>query len=103
MRTFPLLAIVALSACAAAAEPPAARPAAAGTGPSVAVVIASQGSAAVLPATGQAFAPAPGTPLLRTDVVTAPPRGFVLLALGNGWLVRVDEEIALAVADIALL
>jgi hypothetical protein len=79
------------------------RPEGAGTGETVGHVYLVQGDATVKAANGHAFQAASGLPLLRTDEITAPSGGFVVLRLRNDYLVRIDEELALTVTDIVLL
>ena len=79
------------------------RPQGAGTGDTVAHVHIVDGAATVKAANGFVFKAAPGIPLLRSDEITAPISGFVVLRLRNNFLVRIDEDLALTVSDILLL
>ncbi|HEX2569952.1 MAG TPA: AgmX/PglI C-terminal domain-containing protein [Polyangia bacterium] len=53
---------------------------------------------------GQVEFPAPaGLPLTPQDEISTPPGEFLVLALNNGYLVRIDEDLSLRVSDIVLL
>ena len=84
--------------------PTANRPPQATKGAEVARVIAGKAGVTVVDAKQFSFVATPQTPLLETDSVQVPVDGFVLLELSaNGYVVRIDEDLTLAVRDIALL
>jgi len=61
------------------------------------------GPAKIRAASGFVFDARPSLPLLIADEIEAPDKGFVVLRLTNGYLVRVDAGVALRVKDIVLL
>jgi hypothetical protein len=79
------------------------RPPAAGSGPVVARVHLCGGTGSLVRAGQTEFPAAPGLPLLRTDELRVPPSEFLVVALDNGYLVRIDEDLTLRVSDIVLL
>lgn len=78
------------------------RPVGTGTGPVAAEVFRVKGPATVR-AAGRTFPAVPGLPLFRGDEIAAPTGGYLLVRLTNGYLARVDEEISLAVGELALI
>lgn len=92
--------LVSLGSVASAAG---ARPAGTEDGTPAGTVLWVRGDAQVKPKKGAAFTPALDAPLYRSDEIIAPSRGFVLVELSNGYLARIDEEINLGVAEIALI
>jgi hypothetical protein len=79
------------------------RPPAAGAGPVVARVHLCGGTGSIVRAGQTEFPAAPALPLLRSDELRVPPSEFLVVALDNGYLVRIDEDLTLRVSDIVLL
>src|SRR4051812_47609186 len=79
------------------------RPPGAEAGTAVAHVHLLGGSGSQVRSKGQTFAAAVGLPLIQSDELVVPMGEFVLVALGNGHLVRIDEDITLRVGEIVLL
>ncbi|HEX2573796.1 MAG TPA: hypothetical protein VH877_29875 [Polyangia bacterium] len=79
------------------------RPPAAGTGPVAARVHLCGGTGSIVRASQTEFPAVPGLPLLRSDELRVPPSEFLVVALDNGYLVRIDEDLTLRVSDIVLL
>ncbi|MCA9689505.1 MAG: hypothetical protein KC636_07830 [Myxococcales bacterium] len=69
----------------------------------VAAIVLVEGSPQIRSASGQEFAAAVGHPLVRGDVVVAPSDALVIVLLENGYLVRVDADLQVAVHDFALI
>ncbi|HEX2573973.1 MAG TPA: hypothetical protein VH877_30775 [Polyangia bacterium] len=84
--------------------PEPARPPGAGQGDTAARAYLRGGERSRIKAeTGVEFPPLPGMPLLRTDQLVVPGGEFLLLRLGNGHLVRIDEDLTMKVSEIVLL
>ncbi|MBW1871197.1 MAG: hypothetical protein JRJ19_03980, partial [Deltaproteobacteria bacterium] len=99
------LALFFMGSCTAesASIEPVTRPSAAGTGQAKAFIHLVDGKAQVKSANGFSFEAKPGLVLLKTDEVRAADDGFVVLRLPNGYLVRIDAEVSLLIADIIVL
>jgi hypothetical protein len=97
------LALACQSSSGASSE--AGRPAQAGQGEVVARVLLLEGTTQVTAANGFRFPARPGLPLVRTDLLEiAPGGGFLMLELvKNGYLVRLDEDTRLGLAEVVLL
>lgn len=81
------------------------RPAGTGTGELLAKVHLVGGTGTrIKPGAGNAFAPRPTMPILRTDTLVVPAGEFLIVHLvKNNHLVRVDDDVILKVTDIVLL
>ena len=88
---------------AAAAQAEDTRPPGAGTGKVVGHIASLGGSGSHVIAGGKSYAATVGFPLLRSDQLAVPPGEFLVVGLANGYLVRVDEDLTIAVTDLANL
>ncbi len=99
-----LLGLALCVASVALAESKVARPSGATAGVAVAHVVVASGAVKLADGRGAPFDVAPGLPLLKTDTLQVPPAAFVLVqVLANKLVVRIDEDVDLAVKDIAVL
>lgn len=99
----PLLFAMCLSLFAGVADADVARPPGTGTGPVVGKVHLLGGKGCQITASGKSFPAAIGLPLLASDEMAIPVGEFLLVALGNGHLVRIDEDLTMKVGEIVLL
>ena len=67
----------------------------------MAVIVAVRGEVQVAPSEGEGFAARPELQLLRDDRLTVEPGSFVVVALHNGYLVRLNEGTGLRVDGLA--
>jgi hypothetical protein len=105
MLRISVLALFFLGSCTTGSPPAGAatRPEGTGSGEAAAHVHLVSGGVGVKAQNGKTFRAVPGVPLLGTDELTVDPGGFMVLRLRNDYLVRLDEEVTLAVADLVLL
>ncbi len=80
-----------------------ARPSEAGSGEVVAKVLLLSGRVTIKTTGGFAFPAAPGVPLIETDEIAVAEKSFVVLQLRNNHLSRIDSNVTLAVADLAMI
>lgn len=79
------------------------RPPGAGTGAVVGKVHLLGGTGSRIRAGGKSFSASVGLPLLASDEMVVPIGEFLLVALSNGHLVRIDEDLTMKVSEIVLL
>jgi hypothetical protein len=77
------------------------RPAGAGQGPAVAVVVARRGEVTVHPREGSPYPAAPGSELLRDDRLVTGAGGMALVELYNGHVARLGADLGVTVAKIS--
>lgn len=80
-----------------------ARPPGTGTGPVVGKVHLLGGTTSQIRASGKSFSASIGLPLLASDELIVPVGEFLVVALSNGHLVRIDEDLTMKVSEIVLL
>ncbi len=91
------------SSTAAPVAPPTFRPPGTGTGAAVASVLMHEGMPSVL-AAGQTMAVSENLEIQEGDTLRVPAKSWLVLRLlGNGYVVKVDEDLELPVRDLALL
>lgn len=104
MRHLRGLAVVwVLCASAQPASADVARPPGTGTAPVAGRIHLCGGAGARIKVGRTEFAPLVGMPLLKSDELVVPLGEFLVVALGNGYLVRIDEDLTMRVSDIVLL
>ncbi|NMB74074.1 MAG: hypothetical protein GYA21_02970 [Myxococcales bacterium] len=79
------------------------RPAEAGTGEVVARVLLLKGEPKATAANGFVFSLRPECPLLRTDRLTVPVGGLIVLVLKNNYVLAVDEDQVMPVGSLVML
>jgi hypothetical protein len=98
---FLLALFISLSGHAARAD--VARPAGAGNGAVVGKVHLLGGAKCEIRASGKSFPAAIGFPLLESDELVIPVGEFMIVALTNGHVVRIDEDLTMKVSELVLL
>ena len=102
-RHLPAAIAAAVLLVASAAQAKDQRPLGAGSGRVVAHVALLGGPDCTVQANGKGFPATKGFPLIRSDELVVPPGEFMVVNLTNGYLVRVDEDLTVAVSDLANL